>query len=231
MRAAKLALAMTAVLLAPGCGSGDTGQRKAFVDFLQTRVLDKPGMHVPQLTADERASFGDYADDFAIITDFNKTMNDSVSPKLAAAVGAGSIASLEDVVAHRAQLQTAKTGMAAMSRALDADIARADAAHGKLDQPADLKQVYDKAYDRLVTQPATAFKAVVPVMDKVLGETIDLGGYLDAHRSAIRISGSMVQTSDATVRAAINDRLQALQANQRAVQTAQAKMQSAVYGR
>ncbi|HXH15586.1 MAG TPA: DUF3053 family protein [Sphingomonas sp.] len=222
---------MTAVLLAPGCGSGDTGQRKAFVDFLQTRVLDKPGMHVPQLTADERASFGDYADDFAIITDFNKTMNDSVSPKLAAAVGAGSIASLEDVVAHRAQLQTAKTGMAAMSRALDADIARADAAHGKLDQPADLKQVYDKAYDRLVTQPATAFKAVVPVMDKVLGETIDLGGYLDAHRSAIRISGSMVQTSDATVRAAINDRLQALQANQRAVQTAQAKMQSAVYGR
>ena len=36
-------------------------QRKAFTAFLQTRVLDKPGLRVPMPTEEEKASFGDYA--------------------------------------------------------------------------------------------------------------------------------------------------------------------------
>lgn len=203
--------AILATILLTGCGGGETTERAAFAGFLHTRVLDKPGMHVPQLTDAERTSFGHYADDYAVIADFNKAMSDSVSPKLTAAVTAGSITSLEDVVARRAQLEAAKTGIGAMGGALGGEIAKADAAHAKLDQPAELKPVYDQAYDRLVTQPAAAFKGIVPVMDTVLGQAIDLGRYIDAHRSAVRLSGSMVEANDPAVRAAVNQRLQALQ--------------------
>lgn len=221
--------AALAVLLA-GCGGSDARQSKAFVDFLRTRVLDKPGVHVPHLTDEERASFGRYADQYAIITDFNTTMDQSISPKLSAAIEGGAIRSLGDVVAQRARLQAAKASIDAMAGALGGDVARADAAHGKLDQPADVKAAFDKSYDRLVTRPATAFRGVVPVMDTVLGQALDLGRYLDDHRASVHLSGSMVETADPTVRAAINDKLQALQASQQAVQAAQARMQSVVYG-
>lgn len=229
MRRAKITAILAALVLA-GCGGGDTAERTAFVDFLRTRVLDKPGVHVPQLTDAERSSFGHYADDYAVITEFNKAMDDSVSPKLKGAMTAGSITSLEDVVTRRAQLQAARTAMAAMAGALGDDLARADAARATLDQPAEVKAVYDKAYDRLVTQPAAALKSVAPVMNTALGQAIELGTYIDAHRSAVQLSGSSVATSDPAVRSAINDRLEALQSSQQAVQAAQRRMQSVVYG-
>ena len=230
MRRAEVSSAILATLLLAGCGGSEASQPAAFVGFLKTRVLDKPGIHVPQITDAERSSFGHYAADYAVITDFNKTMNESVSPRLTAAITAGSITSLEDVVTHRAQLGAAKTGIDAMGAALGDDIAKADAAHAKLDQPAEVKPVYDQAYDRLVTQPAAAFKGIVPVMDTVLGQAIDLGQYIDAHRSAVQLSGSTVQIGDPAVRAAINAKLQSLQSSQQAVQTAQSRMQAVVYG-
>lgn len=219
-----------AALLLVGCGGNDAKQRGAFVQFLQTRILDKPGLRVPQLTDDERASFGRYADQYAIITDFNKAMDESVSPKLSQAMSAGSINSLEDLVSHRSQFEAAKQTIDAMNGALGGDLAKADAAHGKLDQPADVKVVYDKAFDRLVTKPAAAFRDVVPVMDKVLGKAIDLGSYIDAHRDAVHVSGSMIEASDPAVRSAINDKLQALQSSQGEVQAAQTRMREAAYG-
>ena len=224
------AAAVAATLLLAGCGGGDAANRASFISFLKTRILDKPGMHVPQLTTAERSSFGRYAKDYGVMTDFNETMNKSVSPKLTAAVTAGSITSLEDVVTRRAQLQAARTGVDAMGAALGGDLAQADAAHAKLKQPADLKPVYDQAYDRLVTQPAVTFKGIVPVMDKVLDQAVDLGGYIDAHRAQVQLSGSTVRASDPTVRAEINKRLLALQSSQQAVLSAQRAMQSVVYG-
>jgi hypothetical protein len=233
MRRAHLALAwiVTATLFLAACGGNEGQQRKAFTEFLQTRILDKPGVHVPKLSDEERAQFGPYADHYAVITAFNEAMDKSVSPKLSAAVSSGSIRSLSDVVVHRDRLEAAKAGIDEMGRALSDALAQADAAHAKLDQPADLKPVYDKAYDRLVTQPASAFRDIVPVMDKVLGEAVDLGAYIDAHRGKVRVSGPMIETSDPAIQAAINDRLQSLQSNQQAVQSAQARLQSVVYGR
>jgi len=219
-----------ATLFLAGCSGNEGEQRAAFTGFLQSRVLDKPGVHVPHLTDDERDRFGAYADDYAVIADFNKAMDESVSPKMTAAVRAGSITSIEDAVTQRARLETARTGMSEMGSALTTALAKADAAHAKLDQPADVKAVYDKAYDRLVTQPAAAFKEIVPVMDTVLGEAIDLGKYLDEHRSSVQLSGSMIQTNDPAIQAAVNEKLQSLQAKQQAVRSAQVRLQAVAFG-
>ncbi|HWT30478.1 MAG TPA: DUF3053 family protein, partial [Propylenella sp.] len=55
-----------AALALAGCGASDAEQKAAFSEFLQTRVLDKTGIHVPQLTDEERESFGQYAEHYAI---------------------------------------------------------------------------------------------------------------------------------------------------------------------
>ncbi|MBV1692502.1 DUF3053 domain-containing protein [Novosphingobium sp. G106] len=225
-----LTWAVAATLCLAGCVANDARQSAEFSKFLQARVLDKPGVHVPQLTDDERTSFGHYAEQYAVITDFNKAMDQSVSPKLTAAMQAGSITSIGDLSARLAQLKEAKAGINAMESALGEHVARADAAHAKLEQPADLKPVYDKTYDRLVTQPAAALKSIAPVMNKVLDQAIDLGSYIDQHRASVRISGPMIETGDPAVQSAINEKLQTLQTNQQAVQAAQSRLRSVVYG-
>lgn len=220
-----------ATLFLAACGGNDAQQRVAFTEFLQTRILDKPGIRVPRLTDEERKQFGPYADHYAVIADFNQTMNRSVSPKLTAAVKAGLISSIQDTVTQRARLETARTAINAMGAALTEAQAQADAARAKLDQPDDLKLVYGKAYDRLVTQPATVFKDVVPVMDAVAGEAIDLGRYLEENRASVQVSGSIVETNDPAIQSAINEKLQSLQAKQQALRTAQTRMQAVAYGK
>jgi len=219
-----------AVLLLAGCGGNEGQQRAAFTEFLQTRILDKPGVHLPRLSDEDKAHFGPYADHYAIISDFNKAMDDSVSPKLTSAMEAGAIRSLSDVVSGRARLEAARAGINEMGTALSTALAQADAAHAKLEQPADLKATYDKAYNRLVAEPAAAFKEIVPVMDKVLGQAIDLGKYIDEHRSSVRVNGPMIETGNRKIQAEINDRLSALQSNQQAVQSAQSRLRSIMYG-
>lgn len=224
---------MVAAVISVGstaCTDREAEQRKAFVAFLQTRIIDKPGLHVPQLTADERASFGLYADQYAIITRFHQVMNESVSPKLVAAMSTGAIQSLGDLVRRRGDLQAAKTIIDQMAAALGDDVAQADEAHRKLDQRPDVKAVFDTAYDRLVTTSAVTFRNIVPVADKTFADALDLADYMDRHKGVITVTGSTLQVSDAATRTELNAKLQVLQASQQAVQMAQRQMQTLVYG-
>jgi len=232
MRRASLTLVwiVIASLFLAGCGGNEGQQRAAFTEFLKTRILDKPGLHVPKLTDEEKASFGPYAAHYAIITDFNKAMDESVSPKLSGAMEAGAIRSLADVVSARARLEAARAGINEMGSALTTALAQADAAHAKLDQPVDLKATYDKAYARLVTEPAASFKDIVPVIDKAMGDAISLSQYIDEHRSSVRVSGPNIETRNPAVQSAINEKLSAIQSDQQAVQAAQSRVRSIMYG-
>ena len=221
--------AIAASLLA-ACGDPEPEQRKAFIAFLQTRILDKPGVHVPQLTPDETTAFGPYALGYAVITDFNHVLNQSVSPKLTAAMATGSIGAFSDLVAKRGAMEAARATMHDMAAALGDDIAHADAAHAALRQPPEVKAVFDKAYDRLVKVPAATLRDVAPVAEQTFTDALELAAFLDEHKTQIVASGATLQTSSASLRDAINTKLQKLQASQQAVQRAQSALQAMVYG-
>jgi hypothetical protein len=212
-------LLLTAVTVA-ACGDKEAEQRKAFVAFLQTRIVDKPGLHVPQLTPDERTSFGPYADQYAVITGFHDTMNKQVAPQIAETFSKGSFQSIGDLVTRRDDIAAARTMLNNLGGALDGALATADSSHAALKQPDDVKPVFDQAYDRTISQVATTFRGVVPVTDKVFGEALDLADYIDAHKKSITLSGPMPQVSDAKVLAELNGKLQTLQKDQVAVQQA-----------
>src|SRR5215208_463914 len=79
------------VLLAIGlvaCGDSEATQRKAFIEFLQTRIIGKPGVHVPKLTEQETAAFGAYAGHYAVIADFNAGLDEAVSKPMERALEA-----------------------------------------------------------------------------------------------------------------------------------------------
>ncbi len=226
--ALSLLLAFSLALVA--CGNKEAEQRAAFIAFLQTRVLDKPGLRVPALTPEEKTVFGDYARHFAVITDFNEGMNQSVSQPMTQIMAKGALRSVADLAARRDDLKAAKDGLGGLRTALDQQTAKADAAHAQLKQPDDLKQVYDKAYDKTVTVPAATFKEVFPALDSVFDSALAIGDFLEKNKSKIQVSGATITVTDPAVQAELNKMLQQLNGQSSAINAAQRKMQTMVRG-
>lgn len=183
-----------------GCFDNEPEQRRAFIAFLQARIINKLGLHIPILSDKEIADIGPYADQYRIMNGFHHRVDASISKDITRAMQIGTPRSLEDLRNHRNILPVVKSGMAAMRADLDRSEAEADAAHKALKQPADLKTVYDVAYERMVTGPARVFRELVPMIESMLPAIDELAAYLDAHRDTITFRGGTPVVSDAAVR-------------------------------
>jgi uncharacterized phage infection (PIP) family protein YhgE len=223
-----LALALPLALTA--CGNKEPEQRAAFTQFLQTRIVDKPGVRVPQLTEEEKKSFGDYAAQYAVITDFNAGMDASVKP-MGSLMQKGAVRSLNDVVARRDDIKTVQTALKDMGEALTKEQAKADAARAQLKQPDDLKAVYDKAYAKTVTVPADTFREVLPQISGTLDSSLKVAEYVETHKAQIDLTGPAPRVQDPAVLAELNKLLQELTAQAQKVQQAQTRLQAAMLGR
>ncbi|MES2246976.1 MAG: DUF3053 family protein [Pseudomonadota bacterium] len=217
-------------MLLVACGNKEAEQRSAFIAYLQTRVLDKPGLRVPTPTAEEKASFGDYAQHYAVITDFNEGMNKSVSQPMTQVMAKGALRSLADLPARRDDLKAAKEGLGGLRSALDQQLAKADAARAQLKQPDDLKQVYGKAYGKTVTTPAATFKEVFPALDAVFDSALAIGDFMEKNKSKLQVSGASLTVTDPAVRAELDKMVQQLGRQSAAINTAQDKMRAMLRG-
>jgi len=193
------ALVGFAVLLA-GCFSNEPAQRQAFIEFLQKRIIDKPGLHIPIMSDQDITNLGPYADQYRIMNGFHHRLDATISKDFGRAMQIGSPRSLEELMQHRALLPTITQGMANMKTEIDAALAEADAKHAALKQPPDLKVVYDKAYDHMVTKPANVFRELIPMMLSGLPVIEKLANFLAEHRDAIEYRGGMPITRDAKLR-------------------------------
>lgn len=223
-----LALALPLALIA--CGNDEPKQRAAFTEFLQTRIVDKPGVRVPKLTAEESKAFGDYTTHYAVISDFNGGMDAAAKP-LSGLLQKGAVRSLNDVIDRREDIKTAQAGLNDMGTQLKEQKAKADSAHAQLKQPDDLKVVYDKAYAKTVTVPADTFLEVLPQINGTLDSSLKVADYVTAHKEQIDIKGPVVTVKDPKVQAELNTLLQELNNQAQAVQKAQQKLQGVMLGR
>ncbi len=225
-----LVLVAALPLMLAACGDKEPEQRAAFTQFLQTRIVDKPGVRVPKLTEEEKKSFGDYAAHYAVITDFNAGMDASVKP-LSSILQKGQVRSVNDIVTRREDLKTVRAGLNDMNAALKEHRAKADAAHAQLKQPEDLKAVYDKAYEKTITLPADTFGDVLPQINATYDVTLKIADYVEANKSKIEISGNSVTVTDPAVQAELNKLLQEMNAQAKNVQQAQTRLQAVIMGR
>jgi Protein of unknown function (DUF3053) len=199
-RIAVLAALFTFALGLAGCFGQEPAQRKAFIEFLQKRIINKPGLHIPIMSDQDIANFGPYADQYRIMNGFHHRLNDAISADFTRAMQIGSPRSLDELVQHRAMLPVVRQGMNKMKTAIDKALAEADAAHMALKQPPDLKVVYDEAYNHMVTKPANVFRDIIPVMESGLPVIEKIAAFLDEHRNAIEYRGGMPYSRDASLR-------------------------------
>ncbi|WP_426956355.1 DUF3053 family protein [Muricoccus radiodurans] len=213
-----------------GCGS-EADQRRAFIDFLRTRVADRPGLRVPVPSAEDRRAFGPYAAHWDVIAGFHEAMNAQVARPYSAMAGLASFRSLQDLVQHRDALATGREAVGRMRAALAAEFQRAEAARAALQQPGDLAPVYEAAYDKLVRAPARAFGAVFPLMEDALASTERLGDTIAANLVRVQISGSTIETREAGLRTQLDAQLREVRARGQALQEAQRRLQDMIAGR
>jgi hypothetical protein len=221
---------LSITLLLAGCGDDEPKQRKAFIDFLQTRIVDKPGVHVPHLTDEQAKSFGDYAKQYAVITDFNAKLDASVGGPMQQALQNGMPSSLDDVVARRGDLAILRDDMTKLRETLQEQLAAADAAHVALKQPDDLKRVFDAAYAKDVTAPAQAFSDIFPDVIAAQDAALAVADFITQHRGVVKIQGSQIQVSDQRMRQQLSVLIDALRAKQQSIVAAQRRLRSVVMG-
>lgn len=225
---AALALIACSLLLA-ACGDSEPEQRKAFMAFLQTRIVDRPGVHVPVATDEDIKSIGPYAAHYKVITDFvgdiglmamNKTMNDALP----------ALRSFQDLIDKRAAVRLGGERLRETIKVADAKLTETEKAHAALKQPDDLKAVYDAAFDKVVTKPMQGFHETTPIALDIIDAALKLADYMVAHRDTVKIVGTSPQATDRKTQEEVNALANALNANAPRMNEAQRRLRILLQG-
>ncbi len=186
-------VALLVVFQLTACGDKESGQRKAFIDYLQNTVL-RSGQNLPTLSEDQRQKFGNYANDYTIIYNFSRQLKQSINDGLVPAVN--TIAQIhvpQDYLQQKGALQQAAGSLNSVTQQIQTAKATADTAQAALKQPDDLKAVYSKVYAQDVTQPANALLPVVPALAGFTQDIAAVGDFLSQQGNQVAFANNSVQ--------------------------------------
>lgn len=188
---------MALLLTLSGCGDKEPEQRKAFIEFLQTRVLAKPQLVMPTLTEEETKSFGPYASDYAVLKDYHKGMGEVFNASLGAVFEQfRGVSTVSTLIAKRDELKTMADQSASWKPALVKVRAEADSKRAALKQPDDLKAVYDQVWTKVIAAPDEAAQQVATQVPEVLTLLVSQVDLLKQQGDKVKINGNIVQFTD-----------------------------------
>jgi hypothetical protein len=202
IRSRAAVIAALIVLAAPlfACGDGEAEQRKAFISFLQD-INGRSGVHFLVPTAADEKAFGPYLQHYAIIMDYDNEMkapmDDFAAQIMKLGYGPASTArTIEQMAATPQDLVVAKNAVDKMEQGMEMRLAKVNADRGALKQPDDLKAIYDKTFDKLVTAPTLAMENSAKTLETGLDASIKLADYINSHRGRLVVSGMQIQAKD-----------------------------------
>lgn len=222
------------VMLALGaaaCGDKEPEQRKAFIEFLQTRTIDRPGVRVPKLTDDEVSKFGPYVAHYNVIRGFTENPEMTATAKQMQDVTKRvSLNSVQELVDNRGALRSVKDDLGKLTVAMNKVLADSVKERDMLKQPDDLKAVYDKTFEKNVLAPARGFNETVPMVIDIAEAGLKLADYVDANRSKVTIQGRAVSGKDARTQREIDNLVKNLAAQGPKFQDAQRRLRVVLTG-
>jgi hypothetical protein len=210
-------------------GDNEPEQRKAFMSFLQTRVIDRPGVRIPNPSADEIKSIGPYAAHFKVITDFT---GDPALTAMAQKLQSGlpNLSNIQSVIDNREGLRKTSAEMGGLIRAMNEKHAATQKERDALKQPDDLKPVYDKAFDKTVTAPVNGFREAVPIAEAIIEAAANLADYVVNHKDTVRITGGQLQPTSPRAQSELTPLVNAIAAQGAKFNEAQRKLRAAITG-
>lgn len=218
-------LAMLVAMQLTACGDKELEQRKAFIDYLQNTVM-RSGANIPTLNEDQKRKFGNYADDYAIIVDFSLQFSKSVGASLTPALDQiNQIRTAQDYMSKRDALQQSVGALNLLGRQIQSAKSQADTARAALKLPGDLKEVYNQAYDKIVTTPANALMPAIPTVASFVQDLVQVGDFLQTQGNQVSFNNNAVQFRSAQQARQYNTMMSSLVAKQQNLLNAQKTLQ------
>ena len=219
-------LALLVVFQLTACGDKEPEQRKAFIDYLQNTVM-RSGMKLPTLSEDQKQKFGPYVSDYAILVTFSQQLTKSVDASLTPAITQiNEIRVAQDYLAKRDALQQSAGALNLLVQQIRTAKTQADSAVAVLKQPDDLKVVFNKAFDNIVTQPANVLIPAVPVISAFVQDLAQVGDFLQQQGTQVTFNNGGVQFQTPQQAALYNTMMANLVAKYPAMMTAQKSVAS-----
>jgi hypothetical protein len=161
-----------------GCFDKEGDQRKAFINFLQNTVM-RSGERLPTLTADQKKQFGPFASDYAVLYGFSRQLSQALDNGIKPMVDSiNSIRIPQDYMAQRETLRQINGGLGILSQQVDSAKMQADSSRSALKQSDDLRKVFDKAYQKIVTGPANAAQSLIPAAQTLTRQLVQVGDFV-----------------------------------------------------
>jgi len=199
-RAARGAVHILFAAMLVACSNNEADQRKAFVGFLQD-INGRPGVHFLVPSPDDAKALGPYLQHYAIILDYDKDMKIRMDDFVAQIMKLGygptsSPRTIEQMAAAPQDLVLAKDAVGKMEQGIETRLAKVKADRNALKQPDDLKAVYDKTFDKLVTAPTLAMEKSAKALDVAIDASIKLADYINSHRNKLAVTGMRIEAKD-----------------------------------
>jgi hypothetical protein len=215
-------------LLGLAACSNETGERKAFIEFLQTRIVDQPGLRVPKLSDEERKSLGRYAEQYAVIGDFNDSMGKAFNEASPAIQTMASLSTPQALVQGQARIGEARAALAKVKGQLGEQLGKTQADRARLEQPAEVKTVFQAAYDKTVVQPSQLMLKVLDQTDGILAEAQSFATFLRANEASVKFNGSQVEVNSPALLEELNAHLGVLNDKRRKLMELQNELNAMV---
>jgi hypothetical protein len=213
------------------CGDHEAERAQAFAKFLQDRILDRPGVHIPILSAEERDAIGHFEADFAILKGFNDDLSASVRSFADALHPAPINVQPLDLPKYRPDLVKAREFFPAAAAGVDSALAKAQSARAALKQPDAVKAKYDAAFEQIVMRPANALRDLIPLAIPAMDAEIAIADFMEAHKADFKAVGGQLQTSKPNLRKQLETLASDYAAKFAKMQTARDKLEATVQGR
>ena len=209
-------LSIVLCLLLTACFSKEPEQRKAYMEFLQTHLVDNSDKSsLTILTPRQQEAFGPYGESFLIIKTFFLGMNERTGVGRNAA-GKPKLPDLAQLVDDPGSIEAFTQYYTKRFDETGVLVQAADAAKAKLQLPDDLKAVFDKAYDRYVSKRGRDWESLRPLWEAMNDQTRKVATFVREHRSKIQISGNGMLTNDQAILTQMQELLKDLHAKQNA---------------
>ncbi|GHT85622.1 lipoprotein [Betaproteobacteria bacterium] len=186
---------LSVAVLVSACG--DDAQRKAFIEFLQNKTTSQ--LNRVAVPSDQvRESFGDYAQQYDLIIDFHRTLNDQVKAPLKS-LGTDFAAAMNfstGIAERRAKLVQLNTAFGEMNTMVERALKEAEDKLTAFKQPDDVKAAYTPVFDLHVRKPARTFSELVPLFSELITKATEMLDFVEANPDKISTKGGRLEVKD-----------------------------------
>ncbi|MEO3989037.1 DUF3053 family protein [Pseudocitrobacter cyperus] len=181
-------VAVIVLVILVGCADINDGQRQAFITFLNTEVIAPPVVKVCELTPGQRISFGRYAEDYDVLNTAFQEISDVIYQTGNEDKVTGRIQSERDNLSLLNELRSAQSINNQFILRLKNVSAQNQRRYNALRLPADLKPVFDAAWEKTVVPFDETITHVYFLRGKRLDLLVAMGAFLQGQGDKVHFN-------------------------------------------